>query len=336
MSKNRPPPPKPSAIDQALAQYKVDWRPQAPFYQPPADNTRVAARPIPVDRPGEPETFPIRLGEISDRVMELRIRLAGFGGLKPGEAFDDDTLAAVKTFEKDVMGKDSPTGIVDIAIAQRLDQFAVDWPISFSQLKCKCGKCGGFGDGSHKGVYRGKHQGIEAYHDYEYPGIHRALLWGARALMFYCTVDLKDSIRFQQIADGYRCRIENKMKGYHTSNHMGKALDMHFETYSDQEWNRKTLSGDENFASCNEVRKLATTRLNASVRWKNPGRFGLEPGGKDVRNSEAYDWVHLDVREWPKSSLDASYFIKTKEELEGEVMSDLLRKPPPESAAFRW
>jgi hypothetical protein len=260
--------------------------------------------------------------------MELRIRLAGFGGLKPGDTFDDDTATAVKIFERDVMGR-TATGIVDMAFAAGLDKFAADWPISFFQLRCKCGTCGGFGDGSNKGRFNSP-QRAERFHMYEYPGVHRALLWGARALMFYCAVDLKDSVRFQLIFSGYRCRVDNSHNGRHTTNHMGKALDLWFELYSNGKWDREESQIETNFKTCNRVRELATRYLKASVHWATPKEFGLEPAGSNPRKKkegEAPTWVHMDVREWPSKFLDDTYFVKSSETLEGKPMAELLFQP---------
>ena len=303
-----------------LEAFKLNWRPQVAFAV--ADATRVAQRPV---RIGEPRVYPIVNGEISERVMELRIRLAGFGGLKPGNTFDDATQAAVKLFEKDVMGKSDPTGTVDLAFAQRMDLFAAEWPILFKQIACPCGKCGGFGDGKNKGQYY-KTPKAEKYHNYEYPGIHRCVLWGARALMFYCSKEYANSIRFMRFDSGYRCRIDNVNKHRPTTNHMGKAVDMWFETYRANSWNRG--DADVNFASCNKVRALAVQRMKASTHWVPAGEFGLERGGKSP--GEASTWVHLDVREWPGDFLEDSFFAKTSQELEGLSLVEWMAIPSAE------
>lgn len=312
---------QPSKILADLEAYARSWRPRQPITV--ADNTRVV---IPRIQIGDPNVYPIKKGETSDRVKELRIRLAGFGPIKPGRTFDEATENSVKLFEKDVMGRSDPTGIVETEFAKKLDRFATEWPIHFKQLACPCGTCGGFGVGQYKGKHYRNHR-EEKYHQYEYPGVHRCLLWGVRAIMFYCTVDHKDSIRFQKIDSGYRCEIDNLNKGRPTTNHMGKTVDLHFETWVDKEWKRDTLSNDTNFKSCNKIRELATKRLKASTSWVPSGEFGLEPGGSKIKQGEAYTWVHLDVREWNQAYLEDDYFVKTAVDLDGFSMSSLLLTP---------
>ena len=312
---------QPSKILADLEAYAQNWRPWRPLAV--ADNTRVV---IPRIQIGEPKVYPIKKGETGDRVQELRIRLAGFGPLKPGHTFDEATEKSVKLFEKDVMGRSDPTGIVDTEFAKRLDLFATEWPIHFKQLECPCATCGGFGIGQNKGKYYRSPE-LEKYHQYEYPGVHRCLLWGVRAIMFYCTIDHKNSIRFQKIFSGYRCDVDNRSHGRPTTNHMGKAVDLHFETWVDNEWKRRTLSDDANFKSCNKIRELAAKRLKASTSWVPGGEFGLEPGGSRIKQGEAYTWVHLDVREWDKAFLDDDFFVKTAADLDGESMNSLLSTP---------
>jgi hypothetical protein len=335
---------EPSEIDLATQAYKALLRPVAAV----PDKTWVMPSPkiaLPIPK-GQVE--PMRLGASGDAVMELRIRLAGFGGLHPGEVYDKETEAAVKIFEKDVMAR-SPTGEVDFAFAQRLDQFASDWPILVeSQLACPCATkrrkfigCDGFGLGKFRDgsdtywPWAGTRS--EEWHKYEYPGMHRSLLWGARALMFYSTFDLKDQIRFHQFSSGYRCHEDNfwnsKVKSDGTkklrtsTNHMGKAVDMHFTTFSGDAWKRSELSGEANFTSCNKVRDMAVHRLKASIHWETPHQFGLEPGGPNIDKGQAYDWVHMDVREWAAIHLDDKFFTKTTAGLNGDSMSSLMLKP---------
>lgn len=260
-------------------------------------------------------------GEI---VSELRIRLAGFGGVLPGSLFDDSLVKAVKQYERDVMGR-TETGVVDGAFALSLDDFAKKWPIDLRKvLRCPCGKCGGHGKSQKFGVYivdKRYPANSESLCQYEYPGIHRSVLWGARALMHYATVDHKDKIRFYGYSSGYRCHIDNKNHNRPTTNHMGKAVDLHFCRNYKGKWLRQ---GKDIASDVELMRTVAQKRMNATLGWEeNSKRFGLETAAQGAKT-----WVHLDVREWGgKGSvyLADEYFVKYPEDLDGTSMFELLK-----------
>lgn len=310
----------PSKIFADLDAYMQNWKPIAV-----ADNTRVAIRPPQIEKlvvPSGPTAKTLRKGDSGKVVSELRIRLAGFGGVLPGTEFDDSLEKAVKQFEKDVMAR-AETGIVDNAFAVRLDQFAKDWSLNFEkQLKCDCSKCTGFGSGRRKGEYSNAKSKLELYHKYEYPGIHRSLLWASRAIMFYCTLDHKDKIRFLKFSSGYRCHDNNAIHKRSSTNHMGKAVDMAFEGFRDKKWTRDTIKDLENVKKdANSIRDVAQTRMNAQINWGSKDRFSLEPGSGKV---SAPTWVHMDVREWSAKHLADEYFAKSQTALDGDPMVSLL------------
>jgi hypothetical protein len=116
-------------------------------------------------------------------VVELQMRLAGFRGTLPDGDFGAGTKLQVVAFQRDWMEMPNPTGRVDATTFSAIDEFATRYPVDFSQLKCGCGICTGFGQGKFKGLYYQK-QKAEAFHRYEYPGIHRMALWAYRAAMF--------------------------------------------------------------------------------------------------------------------------------------------------------
>ncbi len=322
-----------------------------------ADRMRVAwvaHRPNAPASAGAGSFRSIAKGASGHVVEELRIRLAGFGGVLPGALFDDSLEKAVQQFEQDVMKRD-PTGIVDKTFAERLDQFAKDWPIHFEkQLKCGCGKCKGFGEGRFKGEYSRKNSKLEMYHKYEYPGIHRSLLWACRAIMHYCAEKYKEEIRFSVFSSGYRCHTDN---GKHmsknkagvkvprtTTNHMGKAVDLAFETCVGSVWKGNGLDSVTRYKSCNKVRDLAVEKMKASISWATAGEFGLEPGGPTPSPKSkpsgcvAPTWVHMDVREWQAKHLDDKFFVQSQASLDGDSMvvvgSDSTARPQPSELHF--
>ncbi|GIV59336.1 MAG: hypothetical protein KatS3mg043_0425 [Rhodothermaceae bacterium] len=153
-------------------------------------------------------------------VEELQLRLAGFRGTVPDGDFGPITEMQVMTFQRDVMGLDAPTGIADGDTLRALDAFADAFPLDFDALRCPCGACPGFGRGRFRGSYRGGRPHTEAFHRYEYPGIHRMLLWAVRAVFFYLP-----HYRFL-ITSGYRCGVRNLQTGRTSTNHHGKAIDI--------------------------------------------------------------------------------------------------------------
>lgn len=310
----------PSKILADLDAYMRNWKPVAV-----ADNTRVAIPMRPIAKVAAPEadtTKTLAKGASGEAVGELRIRLAGFGGVLPGTEFDESLEKAVKQFEKDVMGR-AETGIVDNAFALRLDRFAKDWPIHFEkQLHCPCQKCEGFGKGQFYGEYNEKYAKSkdEGGHKYEYPGIHRSVLWASRALMLYATVDHKDKIRFSIFSSGYRCHIRNLQKGRPTTNHMGKAVDLQFAYNASGKWleNRP--------ADVEAMRDVAKKRLNAVMGWATKDRFAMESAEQGAKT-----WVHLDVRAWSAKYRLDEFFCTNSKQLDGDSMVSLLAAADPAS-----
>lgn len=330
----------PSKILADLDAYMQNWRPVAV-----ADNTRVVVATRPIPKIKEAEFKPLKKGAKGSAVLELRVRLAGFGGVLPGEDFDESLEKAVKQFEKDVMAR-TETGVVDRLFAERLDQFAKDWPIQVEkQLVCPCkgtplaDGCSGFGLGKFPG--KGKDAYLSAYakskdeagHKYEYPGIHRSLLWAARALMFYATIDHKDKIKFYTFSSGYRCHKDNaiqtkldKASGQRvpaprsTTNHMGKAVDMQFCYFRDKKWQRNAKDPQVP-KDVDSMRMVAQNRMNAQMRWNSPDRFALE-----AASDGATTWVHIDVRKWSSKHLEDRFFTKTATDLDGDSMVVVIKQ----------
>ena len=137
----------------------------------------------------------------SELIREINIRLAGFGGNVPTDEFTDRTEKMVKQFQRDYM-KVTETGKVCGNVLRAIDEFSVKFDISntfWNEIKCSCttkGKkvtsklrdvnelnnCSGFGNHTGKGIY--KTGNAEKDHKYEYPGVHRSLLFG---LKVYCS-----------------------------------------------------------------------------------------------------------------------------------------------------
>lgn len=239
----------------------------------------------------------LKNGMKGDAVEELQIRLAGFSGGIPDGDFGPGTVNQVKQFQKDFMKLNSPGGEVDQATFAAIDRFAAQYPVPFDKLKCPCGKCSGFGRGLFKGQYRDGKPKIEAYNLYEYPGIHRVILWAYRAVLHY-----HPQYSFT-INSGYRCSENNIQNGRQSTNHHGKAIDL---DVPDKAGEDKT----DDRARCNAIRQSIVEKSNAQIGWPLPNKKSLEP------ENIAPTWVHYDVRQFAPKYLEDRFFCKTSEELD--------------------
>lgn len=221
-------------------------------------------------------------------VAELQTRLAGFRGTLPDGQFGSGTELQVQQFQVDVMKMASPTRVVDRATYLAIDEFARRFPIDFNQLKCPCGTCGGFGRKQFKGQYLGA-PGVEANHRYEYPGIHRMILWASRAAFFY-----HPQHRFS-FSSGYRCSVDNLKHNRNTTNHCGKAVDLDIALGPNE---TKRDDADK----CNAIRAKLVEVSSAQIGWAAKNRKAFEPS--DI----APTWVHYDVRQYEPAYLQDEAF----------------------------
>ncbi len=239
----------------------------------------------------------LQRGAAGDDVVELQMRLAGFRGTVPDGEFGPGTELQVVLFQQDYMKSDDPTGAVDAETFAAIDQFAAEYPIDFSSLACPCGRCDGFGKSQFKDAYRADKARIEAYHQYEYPGIHKMLLWAVRALRFYMP-----QYNFV-VNSGYRCAENNKIKKPASTNHHGKALDLDVPLGPNEDKR-------DDMRRCDEIRGLLAERSAAQIGWNAANRKSLEPA--DI----APTWVHYDVRSYARKYLADKYFCTNSVELD--------------------
>ena len=242
----------------------------------------------------------LRRGMSGEAVAELQLRLAGFRGTVPDGDFGPGTELQVVTFQRDYMGLEHPTGIADGETLRAIDRFADEFPLDFELMKCPCGQCGGFGNGRYRGEYWPDKPRIEQNYRYEYPGMHRMLLWAARAVMFY-----HPHHEFT-ISSGYRCSIDNEQKGRRTTNHHGKAVDLDIVLKPGE-----TQEDDRRF--CDRCRGDIVNRAHAQIGWLAQNRKALEPS--DI----APTWVHYDVRCYESCYLTDDMFCTSREALDQRV-----------------
>ena len=278
------------------------------------------------------EKYCIKLGDKSELIREINIRLAGFGGNVPTDEFTVRTEKMIKQFQRDYM-KVSETGKVCGNVLRAIDEFSKNFDINsdfWKQIKCSCstkGKqttstlrgiketnnCDGFGDKT------GNDSEPEKSNKYEYPGVHRSLLFGLKTILFYLSKQKTYSLGL--ISSGYRCRFKN----YKTTNHQGKAIDIQFDKGNWQ------IRGKvyKNIAELEAIRtQIFYKYLNAKTSWTDSNHFSLEPIGLNKDNSKidsnhTYSWIHMDVREFEKKYLADRYFCKNSTSLNGKSIVQL-------------
>jgi hypothetical protein len=225
-------------------------------------------------------------------VAELQVRLAGFRGTLPDGDFGPGTERQVMSFQRDYMKLPKPRGIVDRATMRAIDGLADDHPIDFKTLRCPCRKCGGFGRKLYKGRYLAGQPRTEAFHRYEYPGIHRLLLWAVRAAFFYMPEH-----RFI-ITSGYRCSIDNARHDRTSTNHHGKAIDIDIVAKPGEDKR-------DDMIKCDAARGRIVSTADAQIGWSAVNRKALEP------SNIAPTWVHYDVRCYEARYLKDEMFCTT-------------------------
>jgi hypothetical protein len=229
-------------------------------------------------------------------VAELQLRLAGFRGTVPDGDFGPGTERQVMSFQSDFMDA-QPTGVVDRSTMRQIDAFARRYPIDFKALKCPCGDCKGFGKRRFKGSYAPGKPKVEAFHLYEYPGIHRMLLWAVRAAFFYLPQH-----KFV-ITSGYRCSVDNRQHGRSSTNHHGKAIDIDVLA-------RPGEDKQDDMVKCESIRGRIVETAHAQIGWTAANRKALEP------STIAPTWVHYDVRCYEPKYLKDEWFCTSSKELD--------------------
>lgn len=230
-------------------------------------------------------------------VAELQMRLSGFRGTVPDGKFGPGTELQVTTFQRDWMNVSAPSGRVDRATFDAIEEFAARHPVDFGDLQCPCGVCTGFGRGLFRDEYVSGAPRTEMFYLFEYPGIHRMVAWAFRGALFYCTrkgLNLK-------ITSGYRCSENNRLNGRTSTNHQGKAIDFDVVGITDKRADMQI---------CEEIRGLLVETANAQIGWAASNRKSLEP--KEI----APTWVHYDVRSYEARYLNDSYFVRSLKELD--------------------
>ncbi|WP_201552002.1 LysM peptidoglycan-binding domain-containing protein [Psychrobacter fjordensis] len=239
-------------------------------------------------------------------VLEVNIRLAGFGGALPSSDFTDLTENCIKQFQRDYM-KAPETGKICGSLIKAIDEFNYKYPIGpyYEQMKCPCGQCSGFGN-SKMGVPSGRNIANE------YPGIHRSTVWMLKATMFYLdSVYPELKFTLESIDSGYRCIVRNVQKNRTTVNHMGLAFDLHFN---------KNGVRTKSTTNMEKIREIIFIRhMNATLTRAN-NKIWLEPSKWNDGSNAATTWVHYDVSKYEKEYLKNSFFAKT---VSGMIGGDL-------------
>jgi len=295
----------------------------SPIFYPSATPSVAQAKPVSIAPNASPQAKPVSNGFSDDNsskaimpldgkkynyiigdegkvVLEINIRLAGFGGMLPTEKFTELTKNGVKQFQGDYMKMKAPTGEADYNTLKAIDEFSENYREDVSNYKCVCGSCSGFGKGEKN----------------ENPGVHRSLLWGISALKYY--LSQQTEYKYNNISSGYRCNAHNKLKGRTSTNHMGSAVDIQFK-YN----NGKLPIGR------NEIDKLKKIRdgffikyLCAVEGWEGKkNSYRLEPIG--TGKDESYSWIHIDVVKFEDKYKKDNLFVKEQLSVKGKALLEM-------------
>ncbi|MGM8938604.1 LysM peptidoglycan-binding domain-containing protein [Psychrobacter glaciei] len=236
-------------------------------------------------------------------VLEVNIRLAGFGGALPSDDFTDLTEKCIKQFQRDYM-KAPETGKICGSLIKAIDEFNYKYPIGLyhEQMKCPCGQCSGFGNGR-MGVPSGRSIANE------YPGMHRSIVWAFKACMFYLSFT-KIGYKALLVSSGYRCIVRNVQKGRKSVNHMGQALDVQFSRVSNG-------AIANSVADVEKIREVILVKsMGAEYRWDKKNEISLE-----TTADGASSWVHFDSREYEQKYKKLNFYAKTVAEMVGSDLS---------------
>jgi hypothetical protein len=243
----------------------------------------------------------LKKGDTLPEVEELQIRLAGFEGTIPDGSFGAGTETQVKMFQRDFMGMNAPSGIVDRATFEAINNFAEKFPLDFKELRCPCGLCGGFGRGLNRSPTHDTGPREEKSYNFEYPGIHRMILWSVRAAFFYLRKNGFQGKLF--ISSGYRCEKDNQIKNRTSTNHHGKAVDFDLHDPND-------LGSQADKRRCNEARDMLVATAAAQIGWARANRKALEP------SEIAPTWVHYDIRCYAPAFLQDRFFCTSLKDMD--------------------
>jgi len=226
------------------------------------------------------------------------------------EDFTERTEKTVKQFQKDYMKLEEPTGIVDRATLEAIDEFSEKWIEQISDHKCLChsspyivkeeNRCPGYGKGKKN----------------EHPGMHRTLLWSISALKFYLSE--QKIYTYCRTSAGYRCWAHNNAVPRRTTNHMGKAVDINYYE------NGKILKGKKQ----SNIKPLKAIRDNFYIKYLNavPGwggkknRYRIEPIG--TTKDHSYSWIHIDISKYEAKYLKDEFFVKEQKLIKGKSLNE--------------
>ena len=250
----------------------------------------------------------------SELIREVNIRLAGFGGNVPTDEFTDNTENMIKQFQRDYM-KVPETGKICGNVLKAIDEFCEKYIEQINDYKCPCqnpnnsketekasiaNRCS---DGWGKGLYSDQYLKTsiaEPYRKYEYPGMHRSILWAVSAMKFYLEFS-KSVYSKYDVNRGYRCWADNNFHSRKSTNHFGKAADIRFNKNGE----RTRLASDANKIRTDIFNKY----LNAKW-WGNPNLFALEK-----ESDGAVTYVHVDCRDFEIKYLENKFFVKTQSDV---------------------
>ncbi|WP_165024394.1 hypothetical protein [Dysgonomonas sp. ZJ279] len=153
---------------------------------------------------------------------------------------------------------------------------------------------------------------------YEYPGMHRSLMWVYKAIAFYLEKEYGDTTTkytINKINSAYRCRYQQTFQNASTGltfNHMGTALDIHF--------NKNGTRTTDHPKEMDKLRdEICVKYIGAHSGWA-ANKLGLE-----LAKHGAKSWIHIDVREFNNIYKADKFFKTTLDDINGDKLCDAIK-----------
>ena len=235
----------------------------------------------------------------------IQLALTGFGAGVPDGIEGNKTKAAISLFKKEIMT--DPNSDIISSIKKFLgENIPTKFRSGINDYKCPCGECGGFGWGKFKKEYWDwSPSKYEAFHKYEYPGIHIAIFCAVAYINYYAKQLHGHDMT---VTSGYRCHSDNEKKRRTSTNHMGKAIDAKIPNAPGQ------IEASKKFYHKFQTSLVESSPNAFQIRWESANKVSFEPAKKEKPEEFiATTWIHADVRNYAKEYLADSYFHKGRE-----------------------
>ena len=157
-----------------------------------------------------------------------------------------------------------------------------------------------------------KDEKLDLYDKQEYPGMDKAVLWAARAILHRTGIQKGTTFKQIKVVAGYRCWHDN----YHNTDdsrwrhrrstfHFGKAIEFYVLDYGCEP---KKKDGVDQCPKCKALQETALAKCGFQLRWQQPGRVSLAENEEAAAPPSTPFAVHVDtVRLHPRKDGKLDY-----------------------------